>query len=500
MVALFCWLDWDCWKRVLGDLVGKAVGAVLDILFTPVIKAISQALGSILSTMATFWIGVDTPTPDHGAAYTTIDWLHGRLWTFTIAAATISVIIAGFRMAWDQRGEALRDVLKSLLTLLAVSALTVTAVSGLIKAGDKFSECVINASISKVDLTKKDAKLDPPPVPGGGFTEDSCNKNKSTAQDFGNNVMLLLMGVTAASGNPLMGIMLAIAMGLLAIVASLLQVMMMIVRNGMLILLLGFIPIAAAATNTEMGKMWFRRCVTWLTAFLLYKPVAALVYAAALRMASTDIVNTGQEGNNAPSGAAVLDDVGRAIVTSVTGFVMMGLALFALPALMRLLTPLVAATAGASLMPGWVGGAAGMAAEKMAKSGAKGSEMDSDGPSGSRNVPQTQGPSGSGQGRGGSPGAPGQQGPTGASGTPGTAGTAGSSGASAGSAGASAGSAGATAGSAAAGAATAGVATVAIEAAKAVKKAADTVKEGVQDAVSEGANTQAMDEGPRGSA
>src|SRR6266545_1481920 len=452
MIALFCWLDMECWKQVIGEFVGKVVGTVLNILFTPVIEAISQALGSILVTMGTFWVGVSTPDPQTGAASTTIDWLQGRLWTFTIASATIAVIIAGFRMAWDHRGEALREILKSLLTLLVVTFMTVTVVSGLIKAGDKFAECVINASVTKnIDPADKDEKLKPPAVSGGDFTDDSCNKNHTTAQDFGNNVTLLLIGVTAVTRNPVMGIMLVITMGLLAIVASLIQVMMMIVRNGMLILLLGFIPIAASATNTEMGKMWFRRCITWLTAFLLYKPVAALVYAAALKMASTDIVNTGQEGNNAPSGAAVLDDVGRAIVTSVTGFVMMGLALFALPALMRLLTPLVAATAGASLMPGWVGGAAGMAAEKMAKSGAKGSEMDSDGPSGSRNVPQTQGPSGSGQGRGGSPGAPGQQGPTGASGTPGTAGTAGSSGASAGSAGASAGSAGATAGSAAAG-------------------------------------------------
>jgi hypothetical protein len=40
---------------------------------------------------------------------------------------------------------------------------------------------------------------------------------------------------------------------------------------------------------------------------------------------------------------------------------------------------------------------------------------------------------------------------------------------------------------------------VAIEAAKAAKKTADTVKQGVDDAVQEGADTKAMDDGPRGS-
>ena len=52
----------------------------------------------------------------------------------------------------------------------------------------------------------------------------------------------------------------------------------------MLILLLGVLPIAAAATNTEMGRGWFKQIIAWLLAFILYKPVAAIVYATAIRL------------------------------------------------------------------------------------------------------------------------------------------------------------------------------------------------------------------------
>ena len=483
----FCWFDWDCWGRQIKDALEWALNKVLEILFTPVLTAIADALGNLLATMATFWINVDTPTPDAGPTGTTVTWLQGRLWYFVFVAATVSLIIAGMRMAWERRGEPLREVLKSLLTLVVVMGLAVTVVTGLTQAGDRFAECVITSSITPGLDDPNDnpnQRLDPPDLPGGDFTDASCNPNRATGVDFGRNLLLMMIGTSAASGTPAMGIVMAITMGLLSIVASLLQVMMMIVRNGMLVLLLGVLPLAAAATNTEMGRTWFKRCVTWLVAFLAYKPVAALIYAAALRLASTPIT------------PGELEDTSKAIVSSITGFVMMVLALFALPALMRLLTPLVAATAGSNLMPAFVGAMAGIAAEKATKSASKGAEVEGDGPTGARNAPS----SGSSQGPQGSQGGQGPQGPQGAPGSPGASGpapasTGASSSASAStSASASAGTAGATAGSVAAGAATAGVATVAIEAAKTAKEVGKAAADGVKDATEGSAG-----EGPSGS-
>ena len=105
------------------------------------------------------------------------------------------------------------------------------------------------------------------------------------------------------------------------IVSSIIQIGLMFVRNGMLILLIGALPLAAAATNTEMGKAWFRKLIGWLAAFVAYKPVAALIYAAAFRLFS--------------------DDTGgvTGMVRVTTGVTMMVMALVAMPALIRFVSP-----------------------------------------------------------------------------------------------------------------------------------------------------------------
>ena len=60
--------------------------------------------------------------------------------------------------------------------------------------------------------------------------------------------------------------------------------MLMFVRGGMLVLLVGTLPLIAAFSNTEMGLQWFRKATAWLIAFALYKPAAAIVYAVAFKL------------------------------------------------------------------------------------------------------------------------------------------------------------------------------------------------------------------------
>jgi hypothetical protein len=95
----------------------------------------------------------------------------------------------------------------------------------------------------------------------------------------------------------------------------------MIVRYGMLVLLVGVLPLTAAATNTEVGMAWFKRAVSWLAAFILYKPLAALIYATAIRLVGTP---------------AIAPDANLKVVTGVT---MMLMAVVALPALLRFVSP-----------------------------------------------------------------------------------------------------------------------------------------------------------------
>ena len=250
-------------------------------------------------------------------------FLQSGLWWYMGAAAVVSVIIGGARMAWEQRAEPGRETVKSLLTLVVVAGAGTTIVGLLVAAADAFSVWIINGSL-ECDVT----------TPGAACFESNLN------------TMLALTSNTAASG---LGPLLIIILGLIAILTSAFQIVLMVARGGMLVILTGILPLSASFTNTEMGKNWFRKCVSWLVAFILYKPAAAIVYAASFQLVGTN----------------VFTDDGSGLLAILTGLMLMLIALFALPALLRFVTPMVGAMAG-----GAAGGALAMGALAALPSGA----------------------------------------------------------------------------------------------------------------------------------
>lgn len=305
-------------------------------------------------------------------------FLQSGLWWYMGAAAVVSVIVGAARMAWEQRAEPGRETVKSLLTLVVVAGAGVTIVGLLVAAADSFAVWIINGAL-ECDVT----------------TDSAC---------FGENMLTLLALTTnpAAGG---LGALLIIILGLIAILAAVFQIVLMVARGGMLVILTGILPLAASFTNTEMGKGWFKKCVGWLVAFILYKPAAAIVYAAAFQLVGTD----------------VFSDDGTGLLAVLTGLMLMIIALFAMPALMRFVTPMVGALAGgagggamavgalAALPSGAAavgrlaaggGSASSAAAAPSGSDGASGSSGSS-GPSGTSGTPGGPGPSG-GQGSGSS--------------------------------------------------------------------------------------------------
>jgi len=118
----------------------------------------------------------------------------------------------------------------------------------------------------------------------------------------------------------------------------------------MLVLLAGIFPLSASFTNTATGKAWFQKCLSWLIAFILYKPAAAIVYATAFQLVGSDLSN----------------DDGTGLLKIITGVVMMLLALSALPALMRFLAPMVSQAGGGGQAAFALAGAGGGALGEMA--------------------------------------------------------------------------------------------------------------------------------------
>ena len=395
-------------------------------------KAILEAMSQMVTTLSTFWVSMPTvnlASEDGTTPSPVVSMLNSELMTWTLTLAVLAVIIGGIRMIWEQRGAPLKELLRSLITLTLVSGLGLGVISILVIAADAFSAAIITRSTD-----------------GKGFAE-----------------AMNILVITNQTG---IGVFLLIILGLIGLLASLVQVVLMVVRSGMLVILAGILPTTAAFTNTEMGKQWFQKAVGWTIAFILYKPAAAIVYSVAFLLMGNG------DGKNV-------------LIQSITGFTLMVVALFALPALMRFVTPMVGAVAsGGGAGAGAAVGAMATGAVSLGRSGSgKGnaaptpastqSNQPGTSPKGSDGTP---GP----KGNGGQP-TPGSTGPGGAASTA-TAGAAGTAGAGAG---AAAGTAGAGAASGAAKAA--GPAGLVVAAGTQVaSKASQAAQQTAQDSTGEG--------------
>lgn len=317
-----------------------------------------------------------------------VAFLQGSLWWIMLAVAVGATIVGAIRMAVTMRAEPGKDVFFGLLRLIVVAGAGVGIVALLVTAADAFSVWIIDRSTD-------------------------CNLGAGDSTCFGRNISnLLVLTTTGTATTPGLGALLVIILGVIAIIVAVVQIILMLARGGMLVVLTGILPLsAAAAMSGESGKGWFNKNVAWLVAFILYKPAAAIIYAAAFQLAGTD----------------VFKDDGTGLISVITGLMMMLLALVALPALMRFVTPMVGAMAGGA--GGGMLAAAGVAAI----------------PSGAAQIGRLGGGAG-----GGSTASPSTAGATGSTGTAGSAGSQGQAGAAAASRGTAAGGGGAATGGGAA--------------------------------------------------
>jgi hypothetical protein len=293
-------IDWKCsTQQFIGGITDDAIGNLA--------KAIMEGMSQMVTTLSTFWVSMPTvnlASEDGSTPSPVVAAVNSELMPWTLTLAVLAVILGGIRMIWEQRGAPLKDLLRSLLTLTLVSGLGLGVISILVIAADAFSVAIIERSTD-----------------GKGFAES--------------------MNILVMTNQTEVGVFLLIILGLIGLIASLVQIVLMVLRSGMLVILAGVLPTTAAFTNTEMGRQWFQKAVGWTIAFILYKPAAAIVYSVAFLLM----------GNSS----------GRdALVGSITGFSLMIVALFALPALMRFVTPMVGAVASGS------GAAAGAAVGAMA--------------------------------------------------------------------------------------------------------------------------------------
>ncbi|MFI5066460.1 MAG: hypothetical protein ACHP9Z_21130 [Streptosporangiales bacterium] len=259
---------------IVGGLVKSTTSSAAGDVLRGIAQAVTDGVKWIVTNTATWWLRIPSPNLASEPAITEIQrWLL----PVTAAVAVAGVIAAGARMALTRRAGPLMDVGGGLLTLAAATTIGLISMTLLLKAGDAFSAWVLQAST------------------GGHFTQRL--------------VLLLDLGKGAAPAAVLI-------FGLIAMVLSLVQAVLMLFRQAALIILAGVLPLAAAGSVAPMTRAWLRKVSTWMLALICYKPAAAAVYATAFTMIGS----------------------GGSPETALMGFVMLLLSVLTLPALMRFFT------------------------------------------------------------------------------------------------------------------------------------------------------------------
>jgi type IV secretion system protein TrbL len=407
--------SWISVKCTVGNALGDAVDDAIDNLANKIVEAMGKAIASL----STFWVNVDTPSLTNGGGNPSapVAFVQDSLSYYVAAAAVVAVLIGGARMAYERRAEPGRDLLRAMFTLVLVSGASLAAIGLAVTAADGFAAWIIGRS----------------------------------TDDFGAglNRMITLGGAAGPTGAGAVSAILLIILGLGGLLASLVQIVLLVVRGGFLIVLAGVLPLSASFTNTETGRAWFQKALSWTVAFILYKPAAAIIYATAFQLIGT----TGDDQ----------------VTSALTGVTLMIMSLVALPALLKFVAPMVGAATGGG---GGGGGAAlaatvasGAVSARTVKGGGStgaGGGSGAPGPSGSTSAGGPTGSSGgpSGSGGPGPSGGPGGGGPAGSGGSSGASGPGGGAGApgaaGAGAASGGGGAAGAGGGAGAAGGAAAG--------------------------------------------
>ncbi|WP_036527641.1 hypothetical protein [Nocardia sp. CNY236] len=279
---------------------GQAATAVKDkawdSTFGKVVDSLMSGLGEAIILALTFWMKVPNEVAsDSGSLFTKIN---DYTYQVQILLLIASVIISGARLAEARRGAVMNEAAESfrMFTRVVFSSwmLGAVIVAGT-QASDRFSEWIIN---------------------------DSTNGN---AKDLA-ELMVKTSKLQAFSP----GLVLIIA--IVGLLGALAQIVLAIVRQGLLVIAAGVLPLAAASSGMDVGKQSYQKLIGWIIAFMLWKPVAAIVYMIAFTTAGH------VDGLTDTSGLPDGEQAQRMLVA----LVLLCSVAFVLPALMRLVTPAVA--------------------------------------------------------------------------------------------------------------------------------------------------------------
>ncbi|WP_338760851.1 hypothetical protein V7968_32525 [Nocardia vulneris] len=335
------------------EAVGDAAAKVGVSVFDDLVRALCEGLSDLMRLAMTWWTSFRSPalTSSDGGPGAALAGVREYTSGLQVALLTAGILFAAVRLALAKRGGVAGEAQESFLMLARAvfGSMTFAAViTAGTRAGDRFADWVI-FDASRGDLNAAISSL--------------VDYDLTTRSGLAPGVLLVL--------------------AVLGLISMLVQLMMLVVRQALLILVVAVLPIAAAASGTGPGSQSYKKLLSWSLAFLLWKPVGALVYAIAFTAA-------GREQHDPQ--------------LVLLGMLLLVMTVIVLPALMRLVAPAVATLGGGGGAGAAIaGGLTGVAMAGMGGGGAGGAEgrkvtEGENSPSPGNGPPPSQ-PSGGGGGR-----------------------------------------------------------------------------------------------------
>lgn len=274
-----------------GDPIGDFVKSLLE--------GNAQALGLIM----TMWIK-ESPFSGASMQSSIMGVFNMTLWAQGLLLI-VSLLVAGTRMAVARNkglGDGFEDVGQTMFNFILAGAALPTVILSLHLATDALST---------------------------QWLEDGLGADPAAT----------INAVTLVDDQTDLGPAAVLILVVFALLGALAQLVALVIREGLLVVVVGLLPLAAAAWSLNTGKQAFRSMIGFVVAALLFKPIATLLYLAAFWLSS---------GSEEPS---VMEAVSSMLLLAAAGLV--------LPALMRAVAPAVSASVAGGSAAGIGAAAAG---------------------------------------------------------------------------------------------------------------------------------------------
>lgn len=240
------------------------------------IEALAHALADACSWMIkesfTWWIQTD-PTSVNSNIVTAIRNVTTPL---SIAIALAGVIVVGIKMSVSGKPDPLVPLGTGLFKLAFWTTTGTIVINSFMKYSSAFSGWILDQSA------------------GRKFGQE-------LEKAFGFGSIFSILGAV-------------IVLGILGFLAGVVQWIIGLMREGSVTILTGLLPLAAAGELAGFGKAWMPKIFGWCLALIFWQPCAALVYFTAFHF-----IKDSRDGQD-----------------TLVGIAMMVLALFTLPALIKL--------------------------------------------------------------------------------------------------------------------------------------------------------------------